>query len=105
MDKMNNALELKKLYESDDFISNSTYDGNDLGATYSPEATTFKVWAPVADSLKVCIYEKAEHSNMLTAHCGGVCALLLRRSAGRIHRAAACGHPRFRPARRLYYRA
>ena len=58
MAKMNNALELKKLYESDDFISNSTYDGNDLGATYSPEATTFKVWAPVADSLKVCIYEK-----------------------------------------------
>ena len=58
MAKMNNALELKKLYESDDFISNSTYDGNDLGATYSPAATTFKVWAPVAVSLKVCIYEK-----------------------------------------------
>lgn len=58
MDKMNNALELKKLYESEDFIINSTYDGNDLGATYSKDATTFKVWAPVADDVKVCIYEK-----------------------------------------------
>ena len=55
---MNEALKLKKLYESEEFISNGTYEGNDLGATYSKDATVFKVWAPVADKVKVCIYEK-----------------------------------------------
>ncbi len=29
------------------------YDGNDLGNTYSPERTTFKVWAPIATKVKV----------------------------------------------------
>lgn len=27
------------------------YDGNDLGAVYSPESTTFKVWAPTASKV------------------------------------------------------
>ncbi len=26
------------------------YEGHDLGATYTKEATTFKVWSPIADS-------------------------------------------------------
>ena len=51
-------LNLKKLYESDEFIKTQTYEGTDLGAVYAKEATVFKVWAPVADSVKVCIYEK-----------------------------------------------
>ncbi len=59
---MNEALKLKKLYESEDFISNCTYEGNDLGATYSKETTVFKVWAPIADAVKVCIYEKGTPS-------------------------------------------
>lgn len=33
------------------------YSGNDLGASYSSEKTTFKVWAPKADSVKVNIFE------------------------------------------------
>ncbi len=32
------------------------YDGNDLGATYTPEATTFKVWAPTATECKLNLY-------------------------------------------------
>ena len=51
-------LDLKKLYESDEFIKEQTYEGTDLGAAYTKEATVFKVWSPVADSVKVCIYEK-----------------------------------------------
>ncbi len=60
--KMREALELKKLYESEDFIMNATYEGNDLGVTYNKEATVFKVWAPVASAVKVCIYEKGTPS-------------------------------------------
>ncbi|MGN0488551.1 MAG: type I pullulanase [Ruminococcus sp.] len=29
------------------------YNGNDLGATYTPESTTFKVWAPTATEVKL----------------------------------------------------
>lgn len=32
------------------------YDGNDLGFSYSPEKTRFKVWAPLADKAAVCLY-------------------------------------------------
>lgn len=32
------------------------YSGNDLGATYSPEATTFRVWSPTATNVKVNLY-------------------------------------------------
>lgn len=30
------------------FEQNYTYDGSDLGATYSPQSTSFKLWAPVS---------------------------------------------------------
>lgn len=32
------------------------YGGNDLGATYSKEKTTFKVWSPTAEAVKVNLY-------------------------------------------------
>ncbi|MCH5201768.1 MAG: type I pullulanase [Oscillospiraceae bacterium] len=32
------------------------YDGHDLGATYTPEATTFKVWAPTATECTLNLY-------------------------------------------------
>ncbi|MCH5298685.1 MAG: type I pullulanase [Ruminococcus sp.] len=32
------------------------YNGDDLGATYSEDSTTFKVWAPTATSVKVNLY-------------------------------------------------
>lgn len=32
------------------------YSGTDLGATYTPSATTFKVWAPTATSVDVNLY-------------------------------------------------
>ncbi|HFU4059428.1 TPA: type I pullulanase [Streptococcus suis] len=30
------------------FEQNYTYDGSDLGATYSPQSTSFKLWAPIS---------------------------------------------------------
>lgn len=44
------------LYVMEDFESQYTYEGNDLGATYSSEKTDFRVWAPVATAVKVNLY-------------------------------------------------
>ena len=38
-------------------LDKSAYSGNDLGASYSEKATTFKVWSPNAASVRVNIFE------------------------------------------------
>ena len=32
------------------------YEGNDLGFTYSPEATSFRLWSPAAEAVKLHLY-------------------------------------------------
>jgi pullulanase len=39
------------------------YDGNDLGVTYTKGATTFKVWAPDAEAVKVRLYNTGSGGN------------------------------------------
>lgn len=47
-----------KLYEDKRFTTYYNYSGNDLGATYNgPDSTTFKVWAPTAARVRLCLYE------------------------------------------------
>ena len=48
---------LTKLYSSEDFESMYTYAGDDLGAIWTKEKTTFRVWAPTATSVKVALYQ------------------------------------------------
>ena len=36
------------------------YEGKDLGAVYSKESTSFRVWAPTAEVVKLCLYEKGD---------------------------------------------
>ena len=38
------------------------YSGNDLGATYSKQSTTFKVWAPTASKVQIKRYTKGSDS-------------------------------------------
>ncbi|MCQ2513492.1 MAG: type I pullulanase [Ruminococcus sp.] len=38
-------------------LDKTVYNGNDLGAVYSKDSTTFKVWSPTASGIKVNIYE------------------------------------------------
>lgn len=38
-------------------LDESVYRDVDLGATYTEDYTTFKVWSPTADDVKVCIYK------------------------------------------------
>jgi len=50
------------IFDSDYFIENYTYDGDDLGATINGDKTTFKVWAPTASKVVL---------NLFTAGNGG----------------------------------
>ena len=44
------------IFSTEKFEEQYTYTGNDLGATYTKEKTTFRVWAPTADSVAVRLY-------------------------------------------------
>ena len=43
-------------YSSPDFEASYTYTGTDLGPTWSPEKTFFRLWAPTATDAWVCLY-------------------------------------------------
>lgn len=45
------------IYDTPEFDSLFTYDGDDLGATWHPDFTAFKVWAPTASALFLNLYE------------------------------------------------
>ena len=44
-------------YSTPDFEAKYTYTGSDLGATWSEEKTSFRLWAPTATSARVNLYE------------------------------------------------
>ncbi|MDE7183977.1 MAG: type I pullulanase, partial [Lachnospiraceae bacterium] len=50
------GVRMPSSYSSDEFEEQYTYEGNDLGATWTSEKTNFKVWAPTADDVKVKLY-------------------------------------------------
>ncbi len=43
-------------YSTEAFEAEYTYTGNDLGATWTKEATTFRLWAPTAAAVSVNLY-------------------------------------------------
>ena len=52
-------------------LDTTSYTGK-LGALYSKDSTTFRLWSPVADSVKVCIYktgtDEEENAQMLSSN-------------------------------------
>ena len=44
-------------YSSKAFEKHFTYTGNDLGATWSADKTSFRLWAPTADSVSINLYK------------------------------------------------
>ena len=44
-------------YSTEEFEAAYTYEGSDLGTVWTKEKTTFRVWAPTADAVKVNLYE------------------------------------------------
>lgn len=48
--------EYKKIYESEEFKKACIEAGESWGALYQKEETVFRVWAPFADGVSVCLY-------------------------------------------------
>lgn len=51
------AVKMPEYFSSKEFEDEYTYDGNDLGATYTKEKTAFRVWAPTANKIELNIYD------------------------------------------------
>lgn len=51
-------------YTSDAFNQAYGFDG-DLGAIYTPTSTTFRLWAPISDDVKLNLYTKGHTSSQL----------------------------------------
>lgn len=45
------------IFDSEEFVSQYTYDGDDLGAVIHGNDTTFKVWAPTASKVVLNLFE------------------------------------------------
>ena len=51
---------MSQVYSTPDFEAAYTYHGNDLGATWTPNMTTFRLWAPTADRAMVSLYRSGD---------------------------------------------
>lgn len=51
------AVAYGMIYDTPEFERKFTYDKEDLGSNYTPECTTFKVWAPTASALFLNLYD------------------------------------------------
>ncbi len=54
------AVTMPDYYSSEEFEAEYTYTGDDLGATYTAEKTTLRVWAPTAISVNVNLYSNGD---------------------------------------------
>ena len=50
------SVAIDPAYASDKFADEFTYEGDDLGANYTSSKTTFKLWAPTAETVSVNLY-------------------------------------------------
>ena len=50
------AIDASPAYASDKFAEEFTYEGNDLGSSYSNAGTSFVLWAPTAEAVSVKLY-------------------------------------------------
>lgn len=53
--QMEKAVSIQKLYDTEAFDAAYYYDG-ELGALYTPESTTFKVWSPLSEKIELNLY-------------------------------------------------
>lgn len=54
--KLSSGVNVNTLYKTPDFEEKFTYDGDDLGVTYTTNKSTFKVWSPVSTSITLKVY-------------------------------------------------
>lgn len=58
------TVAMNKIIGSKFFDDAFTYDGDDLGASYTKEKTGFKVWAPTASEVSLNLYEQGDGDNL-----------------------------------------
>lgn len=51
------SVKMPNIYSTKEFEDAYYYDGDDLGATWTSEKTSFRVWAPTAEEMSVNLYE------------------------------------------------
>lgn len=63
------SITMPDYYSTDEFEKEYTYTGDDLGYTYAKDSTSFRVWAPTADSVRLVRYESgtASEDDMIEA--------------------------------------
>ena len=49
-------IAMNDFYSSQNFEKNYTYTGTDLGASWSPEKTVFRLWAPTAEKVSLRLF-------------------------------------------------
>ncbi len=54
------AVTIPNTYSTEEFEAEYTYEGDDLGASWTKDATTFRLWAPTAAAVKVNLYTEGE---------------------------------------------
>ena len=47
---------MKEFVYTEEFDRLYAYDGKDLGVTCAPGCTCFKLWAPLAEEVELCLY-------------------------------------------------
>ena len=53
------------IYDTRLFTDNFVYDGDDLGVVYEKDKSVFKLWAPMAESVTLLLYEEGDGDNLL----------------------------------------
>ncbi len=56
-------ISMPNVYSTASFEEQFTYTGNDLGANWTIDSTTFRLWAPTATAVKVNLYETGDPAN------------------------------------------
>lgn len=75
----------KPVHQSKDYDNYPAYSGNDLGVTWSPSQTVFKIWAPTATTVKLRLYAagdggKALHTILLHKESDGVWQTVIKKN-------------------------
>lgn len=53
------TLTMTQTISAQAYVDYPVYKGNDLGLTYSPRASTFRIWSPVAEEAQLLLYKEA----------------------------------------------
>ena len=53
----NYEIKMPNVYSTEAFEAEFTYEGDDLGFTWTKDSTVFRVWAPTATAVRVNLYE------------------------------------------------